>query len=412
MSEILKVEHFGPIRKAELELKKTTVLIGPQGSGKSTLAKLVAIFNNNYYLLTGNADFAFVPYGMTKYFTARTKVSFSNSWFTAWFTKADNLQKNIEKIRLEKLFALEDYKKKRNRSYLLPETSAEIFLIWEYPSQLRKLFRMSDEEFENNKELKEFDVKNELGNLLNEISGTIKYIPTERFFISSISDSLFNLLKANVGISKSIIDFGSDFEVARKENSFFPILFLGIAHDYRDNSSNIITLKNGSKVSLSESASGYQAIIPLMQVVDHFSKEKKLWSIIEEPELNLYPNSQKELIYYLCNKGTMNDNKLTITTHSPYVLSALNNLLFAFQVAKKYPDKANEVDQIIPKESWLNPAEFAAYYVGDGTVRSIVNPKTGMISENELDTASELIGEEFDNLMDIYRTPLHAHTNS
>ena len=42
MNEKLIVKNFGPIREAELDLKKLTVFIGPQGSGKSTLAKLVA----------------------------------------------------------------------------------------------------------------------------------------------------------------------------------------------------------------------------------------------------------------------------------------------------------------------------------------------------------------------------------
>ena len=43
MSEKLIVKNFGPVKDAELELKKVTIFIGPQGSGKSTLAKLVAI---------------------------------------------------------------------------------------------------------------------------------------------------------------------------------------------------------------------------------------------------------------------------------------------------------------------------------------------------------------------------------
>ena len=39
----LTVKNVGPIREAEVEVKKHTVFIGPQGSGKSTLAKLIAI---------------------------------------------------------------------------------------------------------------------------------------------------------------------------------------------------------------------------------------------------------------------------------------------------------------------------------------------------------------------------------
>ena len=95
---------------------------------------------------------------------------------------------------------------------------------------------------------------------------------------------------------------------------------------------------------------------------------------------------------------------MMMTTHSPYVLAALNNLIFAYKVAYEKPEKAVEVEKVIPKDSWLNPDDFAAYFVADGTVRSIINPKTGLISENELDGVSDEIGDEFDTLMDIYRS--------
>jgi predicted ATPase len=44
MADKLIVENFGPItQRTELDIKKTTVFIGPQGSGKSTLAKFLMI---------------------------------------------------------------------------------------------------------------------------------------------------------------------------------------------------------------------------------------------------------------------------------------------------------------------------------------------------------------------------------
>lgn len=39
-NERLTVKNFGPIREADLDLRKVTVLIGEQASGKSVLAKL------------------------------------------------------------------------------------------------------------------------------------------------------------------------------------------------------------------------------------------------------------------------------------------------------------------------------------------------------------------------------------
>jgi hypothetical protein len=120
--------------------------------------------------------------------------------------------------------------------------------------------------------------------------------------------------------------------------------------------------------------------------------------------LNLYPTTQKSLIYYLNEKRGHFQNEILMTTHSPYVLAALNNLIFAYKVAHEKPEKAAEVEKVIPKDSWLNPDDFAAYFVADGTVRSIINPKTGLISENELDSVSDEIGDEFNQLVDIFRS--------
>ena len=118
----------------------------------------------------------------------------------------------------------------------------------------------------------------------------------------------------------------------------------------------------------------------------------------------------KDLIGYLADRCTKGDNQLFINTHSPYVLTALNNLIFAYQVAEVLPERADEIAKIIPKEQWLNPDDVAAYYVGEdekgekGGIHSIFNRKTGLIGQNELDEISEELGDEFDALMNIYRT--------
>ena len=71
MADKLIVRDFGPIKNAELDTKKTTVLIGPQGSGKSTLAKLVATSTNISWHFGLQKDYDlnlhFSEYGMNNY---------------------------------------------------------------------------------------------------------------------------------------------------------------------------------------------------------------------------------------------------------------------------------------------------------------------------------------------------------
>lgn len=57
-------------------------------------------------------------------------------------------------------------------------------------------------------------------------------------------------------------------------------------------------------------------------------QQKEILFIIEEPESHLFPESQKyitELIALVNNCG----HSIVLTTHSPYVLGTLNNLLYA-----------------------------------------------------------------------------------
>jgi hypothetical protein len=88
-------------------------------------------------------------------------------------------------------------------------------------------------------------------------------------------------------------------------------------------------------------------------------------------------------------------------------LSAANNLLFAAKVGRQSNESAIEVDKIISKASWIEKEDFSAYYIIDGNAKSIVNDKTGLIDENELDRISENLAGEFDALMDLYK-PVNA----
>ncbi len=121
--------------------------------------------------------------------------------------------------------------------------------------------------------------------------------------------------------------------------------------------------------------------------------------IIEEPELNLYPTAQQGLLNWLVEKCTKGENDLTITTHSPYILSSCNLLLEAYKVAQQRPELEAEIAAVVPKECWINPDEFAAYYVADGTVQPITDVRTHLIGSNELDAISGDIADRFYKLL-------------
>jgi len=164
-------------------------------------------------------------------------------------------------------------------------------------------------------------------------------------------------------------------------------------------------------IDLRNASSGQQECIRILQdIFLNIIYGSIILRIIEEPEAHLFPIAQKHLIELLAIMVNRNeDNQLIITTHSPYILSVFNNLLFAKRVVEKNPSAQSEVSEIIPEDYWLNAAEFSAYSLGNQFLdeeanycESIFDSNTGLIAQNYLDTVSEMMGGEFNALYNIH----------
>ena len=56
----IKIRNIGPIKKADFDLNKINVFMGPQSSGKSTIAKICSQcswYEKNHLLTGGEYDF-------------------------------------------------------------------------------------------------------------------------------------------------------------------------------------------------------------------------------------------------------------------------------------------------------------------------------------------------------------------
>jgi hypothetical protein len=91
-----------------------------------------------------------------------------------------------------------------------------------------------------------------------------------------------------------------------------------------------------------------------------------------------------------------------LTTHSPYILTALNIMLVAGETLAKYPDARIQMESIIPIECCLDVANVSAYYVNEGKIQSIVD-RSNLIGANKLDDASDVIMDRFDAIMEVYK---------
>lgn len=226
-----------------------------------------------------------------------------------------------------------------------------------------------------------------------------------------LNEAVWSLIHSNIEFPESITSFAREFEQARKITNRLSVDFLKIQFEHTEGVDKLFYADKQS-VPLSQSASGYQSIIPLLLVVEHQRQQSKRRFIVEEPELNLYPTTQKDLIYSLVGgldlEKTYHDAEWVITTHSPYVLTSYNMLMLAYKVAQRSDELRAEVDKIIPSRYWINPEDFAAYYVDEGTARSITSEKTGMINDSELDNVSDDFADVQDRIMALSRRVARA----
>ncbi len=127
---------------------------------------------------------------------------------------------------------------------------------------------------------------------------------------------------------------------------------------------------------------------------------------VEEPEQNLFPESQAKLLYHMIAAVKRADkaveeghSMITIATHSPYILSALNVVMAASEAYEKDPDRTT---MIVPEGSILKKNSITAYYVReDGFVSDIVSKEIYMVDGTYLDEASSFVEDKIDKLNDI-----------
>lgn len=139
-----------------------------------------------------------------------------------------------------------------------------------------------------------------------------------------------------------------------------------------------------------------------------FTTPQSISFILEEPEQNLFPKTQVVLfddIITCCNAD--HPSSVFITTHSPYLLAAANILLFKGKL-KRLGIAPQQLQEITGTEIFIDDRDFTAYTVSGGTCHSVIDEKTHLIKENELDSASEYNAEIFDRLYKLYVQKLQS----
>lgn len=368
MKEKLIIKNFGPIKSVELELGRFNVLIGDQGTGKSTVAKLLTVLRSTFFIELFNVSEDEIINRETQLFFEHLKLVEIQNYF----------YDNTEIQYLCELYSLELNNKtviiKKQRQPLLEES----------------------------------------------IYNNLNYIPAERILVTTLANSLFALIETGTSLPKLFLRFGDKFQKARKEQTSFDYsAILGIKYTYKDNK-DIIILPSGKEIPTQDASSGIQGSVSLLTVFNsitghgrikrsHSQDSDKLigYLIIEEPELSCFPETQHKLLKHISKEIAIKEDsgkiyykyRLLITTHSPYILTSLNNMMYAYKVGQLYNDEA---DKIIEKKYWINPDDVSVYMLlPNGECEDIFDREEGMIKAEKIDEVSRKLNSQFDLLQDI-----------
>lgn len=149
-----------------------------------------------------------------------------------------------------------------------------------------------------------------------------------------------------------------------------------------------------SKIRLHLSSSMVTETSPILIGFWHWIEPSSV-VIIDEPESHLHPDAQKALVNGLAeaiNQGL----RVILITHSPYILSCVNNLIKFGSLIKNFPDDS-DVTKLKDEHPDMVALEknVSAYHFGrDGMVKDIVLA-SGLIDEAEFT-------EPFDRINDLY----------
>ncbi len=424
----LVVRKIGPVSEAELDINSLTLLIGEQASGKSTLAKLTYFFksiktewvrlaNTNREEITHNdlvnaiRDQFYVYFGSTRRMPEGYRVQFQwdeeksvtlsgaplqveiqpQHWFheltdlarvyvrrIARYRKINDLDGEMRE-RVDFAGALSHaFGDRQTNLYIPAGRNITVAYSDEFLALFREELRLRIEPIEVGNKQRRRDARE--GDLL-----------ITRDFIAHVERIRETFL--DLGMDGTLRKFPAGLHNALQER--IQKVLKG-KYRYTENQGEYFHIPDRENVALKHASSGQQEAIRILQdALIAILQRNPVFRVIEEPEAHLFPSGQKALLEILTVLLTMDvHNSLLLTTHSPYILSIVNNLIYASTASDEAALAAG-----YPAGMRLNAQQVSAYMIDrNGVAQSIIDPLTGLIGANLMEDAWDEIDGDFQEM--------------
>lgn len=415
----LTINDFLSIKSANIELRRINVFIGPQAQGKSIISKLIYFFKEFpteiYDAVLESKDKRQFDSGMKSKFE---KIFPSYAWEKSSFLVIyDNDEFAIfienKKVSNKYKFSI-TYTPNVNKALSAGRKVFASYLDFESESGLSGRSRPNVGKIIRDAVLSLMLRFNDEPRMEHVI-----YIPAGRSFFANLQKSLFSFISSNIPIDYFLKVFGSIYETTREPNfikqsakgrprsvqKLVDELLCGI-YESEKGQDWIVGVRG--KVSLSNSSSGQQEVLPMAIVLSTWpyiiSKAFFRSFVIEEPEAHLFPVAQGKVVSLIAAayNEAFAGGDFVITTHSPYILTAFNNLIQANNAVLSFGDEsASEVYEVIPGDQHIRYEDVSAYIVNQGSVTSILDDEYRLIQADAIDEVSEHFSRTFEKLIEI-----------
>lgn len=438
----IEIQNFGPIKRIDLDLDRDLqVVIGPQASGKSTFSKTVYFCRkirdyflqylvkimNSAYRYNDELYVEFLKYirrlfmgyfGTTKhmetfrivyYYDKKNERSVSIGLGEDHFAKLTfsqvmrneicNLMRQVveiakfsrEKTDLTDAYVAQTGFMERIRESVNKSFCDDDMLV--YIPAGRNLLAVVPDAFGTKSTSLQDNIPDEVQIDITQIDFItqefIKYIRgTKNKFGSKLEDITQNYLKTVKGQIRN-----HDVETA------CGLIREVLRADYvNDQDGEKLYYDDEHWVKLMFGSSGQQEIVWALNIIFlAILKNEKTFLVFEEPESHLFPDSQEAIVELVALMINSCKSQVMITTHSPYILTAANLLIFSGK-----EEKGNTTDAaVVKREFRLQRGKVGAHFLSKhtGKLQDIIGKQEGLIDAVAIDGISESINERMDKIL-------------
>jgi predicted ATPase len=232
-------------------------------------------------------------------------------------------------------------------------------------------------------------------------------------FINSTSEEKFGLPQPLIAIDirypqpvEDFLDFLSEIELQEttKINSSNKNEFQKLADEIEKqlqnkNKTNLkptnlggkeikVIVKRGLEIDIYNASSSIKQLAPLLLYL-RYRASKGDFLVIDEPEMNLHPESQAKLLEalsILVNLGV----RILLTTHSPYVMAHLNNLVNGNHENPEILKRQSSSLYLQDERAFLPMDKVSAYEMKDNKLVSLNDPDYGIRWDTLSDVAVDI----------------------